>query len=78
MNTCVLICLVGTDYVDQSVTLTFTPQMTRLCFNVSIVNDDNYELAEEFFVNITTTEDFVDLSPMFTVMTIIDDEGNLL
>ena len=78
MNTCVLICLVGTDYVDQSVTLTFTPQMTRQCFNVSIINDDNYELAEAFFVNITTAEDFVDLSPMFTVMTIIDDEGNLL
>jgi len=71
-----LFCLGGTDYVGQSVTLTFTPEMTQQCFNVSIINDDNYELAEEFFVNITTSEDFVDLAPMFTVLTIIDDEGN--
>ena len=55
--------------------LTFAPGMLQDCFNVSIINDDMYENPEEFFANITTTDTQVTISPMTTVITIIDNDG---
>ena len=55
--------------------LTFAPGMLLDCFNVSIIDDDLYENPEEFFANITSTDTQVTISPMTTVITIIDNDG---
>lgn len=63
------------DYVDRSVPLTFSADVSQVCFNVSIIDDDNYELVEEFYANLTTADPNVQLSPMFTVLRINDDDS---
>ena len=55
--------------------LTFAAGMLQVCFNVTIIDDDLYENPEEFFANITTTDTQVTISPMTTVITIIDNDG---
>ena len=65
----------GTDFEVNVVMLTFAPRMLQDCFNVSIIDDDMYENPEEFFANITTTDTQVTISPMTTVITIIDNDG---
>ncbi len=52
----------------------FTPNSSRHCFNLTIINDDNYEVREEFYVNLTTT-DSVTLSPNFFIIVLDDDES---
>lgn len=56
----------------------FTPNQTRHCFNVTIINDSNYEDREEFYVNLTTTDETVSLSPKFVVIVLDDDDSKLL
>ena len=65
----------GTDFIEGHVMLTFTPEILKTCFNVIIVDDNVYEQPEEFFVNITTTDPMAIISPMTTVVTIVDDDG---
>ena len=55
--------------------LTFTPGMLLDCFNIAIIDDDLYENPEEFFANVTTTDTQVTISPMTSVITIIDNDG---
>ena len=55
--------------------LTFAPGMLQDCFNVTIIDDNLYENPEEFFANISTTDTQVTISPMTTVITIIDNDG---
>ena len=54
---------------------TFTPEILKTCFNVSIVDDNVFEQPEEFFVNIMTTDPMAIISPMTTVVTIEDDDS---
>jgi hypothetical protein len=49
--------------------------MAQNCFDVTILNDDQYELREDFFVNITTTDPDTDLRPSTTIVMIIDEDG---
>ncbi len=56
----------------------FTPNSSRHCFNLTIINDDNYEVREEFFVNLTTTDSPVTLSPKLLIIVLDDDESELL
>ena len=65
----------GSDFEVNSVMLTFAPRMLQDCFNVTIIDDDLYENPEEFFANITTIDTQVNISPMTTVITIIDNDG---
>ena len=65
----------GSDYIENNAQLIFSPGMTRQCFNVSIINDESFENVEEFFVNLTTTDPLVLLSPVFTTVAIMDDDG---
>ena len=67
----------GLDFVNAAVTLTFSPARNTECFDVRILDDDDYEATEEFFVNLTTSDAQVRLSPHFTVMTIIDLDSEL-
>ena len=65
----------GSDFEVNIVMLTFAPGMLQDCFNVTIIDDDLYENPEEFFANITTIETQVNIFPMTTVITIIDNDG---
>ena len=66
----------GTDYIENNAQLIFSPGMTRQCFNISIINDESFENnVEDFFVNLTTTDPLVLLSPVFTTVVIMDDDG---
>lgn len=61
------------DYIDRTMNLTLSNKTTpRNCFNISIVNDDRYELKEEFLVNITTL-DLITLS--YITIVIVDEDG---
>ncbi len=68
----VCVCVAGADYVSTPVDLTFNAGVTMQCFNVSIIDDDDYEFDEEFFVNLTTTDTQVTFSPSFSVVVITD------
>ncbi len=48
--------------------------MSRVCFNVTILDDERYELNEDFFVNITTSDPQTDINPMSAIVAIEDDE----
>ncbi len=65
----------GEDYTADPRTLTFSPGMLRVCYNVAILDDNRYELNEDFFVNITTSDPQTDIIPMSAIVTIEDDEG---
>ena len=67
--------IVNDDYKDEMIFLTFSQKNTRVCFNVSIKDDNIHEGDEVFFVNITTSDLQVTLSPRFTTLTIKSDDG---
>ena len=46
-----------------------------MCFDVSIIDDDIHEGDEIFFVNITTSDLQVTLSPHLATLTIKSDDG---
>ncbi len=49
--------------------------MLRVCFDITIVNDNRYELDENFYVNITTMDPQTQINPMATQITILDEES---
>ena len=51
--------------------------MTRICRNVSSVDDDILEEDEDFTLILTTTDGSVNLNPDEAVVTIIDDDRML-
>ena len=65
----------GSDFEVNIVMLIFSPGMPQNCFNVAIIDDELYENPEEFFANITTTTTQVTISPMTSVITILENDG---
>ena len=63
------------DYQTLSVQLTFTDTMSRVCRNVTIVNNNFYEDPENFDVRLTTLDEDVDLNPDMGTVTILDDDS---
>ena len=63
------------DFEVNIIKLTFSPSIRQDCFNTNIIDDDLYEYEEEFYVNITTADTQVVISPMTTVLRIIDNDG---
>ena len=51
--------------------------MTRICRNVSSVEDDILEEDEDFTLTLTTTDGSVDLNPDEANVTIINDDRTL-
>ncbi len=68
----------GEDFVSMPASLTFDSSRLRVCFNVTILDDDRFEFDEDFVVNITTTESQVTLDPISTVVMINDDDGKFV
>ena len=55
--------------------LTFTPNIDRVCRNISIDNDELVEFNESFVVTLTTSDVAVSLHPNDTkTFTIIDND----
>ena len=62
------------DYIPSPLSLTFSLDNIRVCFNVSIIDDDMDEPEESFLVNITTDDPQVILFPMTTILNVVDDD----
>ena len=63
---------------DEMIFLIFSQNDTRVCFNVSIIDDNIHEQDEVFFVKITTSDPQVILSPRQTNLTINDNDGKII
>ncbi len=61
--------------MGNRVDLMFAPGSDRQCFDVSITNDDNFEVTEKFFANLTTLDNDIQLAPMFTTVRILDEDS---
>ena len=66
------------DYDAVAEVLTFSASVTRICRNVSSVEDDILEEDEDFTLTLTTTDGSVDLSPDEANVIIIDDDRTLI
>lgn len=68
-----------TDYNASVVTLvTFTSGVTKLLHTVLIVNDNDRESSEKFNATLSTNEPYVKFDNDTAIVTIFDDEGELL
>ena len=65
------------DFDVNYIALTFSPRTRQECFITTIIDDNLYESPEEFFANITTADTQVVISPMTTVVTILDNDGKI-
>lgn len=63
------------DYVTTPFRAQFTPNQRRHCFGIVLINDLAYEVREEFYVNLTTEDLGVILSPSFTIVVVDDDDS---
>ena len=66
------------DYDAITEVLIFSASVTRICRNVSSVEDDILEEDEDFTLTLTTTDGSVNLNPDEANVTIIDDDGMLI
>lgn len=64
----------GVDYIKTPFNVTFSPSKTKHCFRVPLIEDNIYENSKEFFVNLTSGDPLVTLSPHFTVVVVYDDD----
>ena len=65
------------DYMNISVELTFDPNSSIQCVNISIVNDDILEGVEDIEILLVSgNEERVNLSPERATVQITDDDGN--
>lgn len=55
--------------------LLFSPTVSISCFNITIIDDDRYEVIENFFVVLYTSDSQTDLFPQNTLVNILDNDG---
>jgi len=67
----------GKDFIETPYHFIFTPAQQRHCFNVTLINNNRYEATEEFYVNLTSTDENLRLSPSFKVIAIDDEDCKL-
>ena len=66
------------DFNDTQITLTLSTSIPYTCFSVVLIDDNIFEARrEEFFVNITTSDNSVTLMPNFIAVNINDDDCKL-
>ena len=72
-------CAAGMDFNDTQIALTLSTSMPQTCFSIVLINDNIFEARrEEFFVNITTSDNSVTLMPNFIAVNINDDDCKLV
>jgi hypothetical protein len=67
----------GTDYIGNPEMLTLSNMIQSSCFTFNVINDNIYELQEDLFANLTTTDQTVTLRPSFRIVRIDDDDSEL-
>lgn len=65
------------DYVPLERTLVFMPSITETCFNISIVDDEVHELAENFTVHLTSPDPRIVVNVKYFTVTILDEDSEL-
>ena len=65
------------DYDVLTEILIFSASVTRICRNVSSVDDDILEEDEDFILTLNTTDSSVNLNPDEAIVTITDDDRML-
>ena len=68
----------GSDYREESTTVTFEPNENRKCFEIEILNDQLDEGTESFSVEIVSVPSdsgTIIASPDTTIISIEDDDG---
>ena len=63
------------DYQALTARLTFTSTITKICRNITIINDVFYEDQESFSVRLTTEDPDVAVDPDTGTITILDRDG---
>ena len=63
------------DYLRATVVFVFSAGDDRQCVNISLIDDNNLEEVEEFFVNISTLVPRVTIDPDLTTVELQDDDG---
>ena len=58
--------------------LLFDGSTSEVNVAISITDDDQFELHEQFFVRLSTVDPNVILNPSNTVIRILSDDGNVL
>ena len=71
----ILACLVDVDYKESPTSVTIRRNTQGSCFTPTILDDDKYELRDEFFINLTSTDSTLIIDPHFRVVSILDDDG---
>ena len=71
---CILYCIVGKDYINTEITLTFNSTVTRSCATVPVTDDDHLENPENFSAVLSTNTSSVNISPNKAVVTIADND----
>jgi len=64
-----------TDFEGIPVTLTFSSTKSRVCFDIHIIDDKEYELRQTFLANLTTSDNQVIISPNYASLGILDNES---
>ena len=70
-----LFALDGSDYVSERVDLIFFPDEPQVCFNTTIIDDDDYEDSETFTVILDSMDEGVLIVSMEATITITDTDG---
>ena len=70
-----LFVLDGSDYVSERVDLIFFPDEPQVCFNMTIIDDDDYEDSETFTVILDSMDEGVLIVSMEATITITDNDG---
>ena len=64
MSLCLIYLAVGdVDFIALNSEITLSAGVTRMCFNISVVDDNIYENPEDFFINLDTEDPSVDVDP---------------
>ena len=66
--------MVGADYSDVTVELTFDENTTEACVDISIIDDDIVEDTEDFSVTLATDDSAVMLEPDSAIVNILDQD----
>lgn len=68
----------GIDYNGNQTTLTISPEQNyQACFNLSIINDDMFEVNEDFFIRLTSSDPDVFINTPSARVVIEDEDSKL-
>lgn len=70
-----LLFVAGEDFGAIPVSLTVSNATPESCFAIPVINDNAYELREEFFINLTSKDPAVNVIQNNKIIMILDDDS---